>query len=284
MRLSLPMLFSLLLVCSPAAAEPVVSCGQTVTDGELAADLDCADTTGFAVIIEVGGSLDLAGYDIVSGNAPQWNSGGAIFCEGDCDVRGGGGSIRSAVAPDHGTSTSNVPIGVLIPHPRRGRISISDLTITNYAFGVNARRLRVRSVTATDNGVAIVGKRLRVSKSSFTSNDQGASATRILLRNSEVADNGNGMTTRHAVVRRSTITGHQIWGVFASDGLAEGTLTASDSTINGNCLADGYSDGCHDFSTSSPTPPELDNVTCSHSGHFDVPTQTWGTWNVCSED
>lgn len=281
MKTILPILSSLLLFTSVASAETVDTCGQRVTQGALMADLDCADTTGFAVILNAGGSLDLAGHQIVSGRSPEALEGGAVYCEGDCSVTGG--SLRSGLPYDWHKETRNLPVGVLIPHPRRGQIRVSDVDLSRYLFGVSAISMRIENVTGTEMQAVLTGKNLRVLRSSFTGNAQGLAARRVAFKRSEISDSGFGMTARHAIVRRSTISGNRQIGIMTADGAKEGTVVASDSVIDGNCLESGYGD-CVDFSTSSSEPPELDNVECSRSGRYIIATDTWTNWGVCDED
>src|SRR5262245_20013998 len=79
------------LAGSAAYAEDVTHCGQRVPAGVLVGALDCS-SSGCAVHIEDGGSLDLAGYTItVSEDC-------GVSCKNDCSVNGSGGSIVGSSA------------------------------------------------------------------------------------------------------------------------------------------------------------------------------------------
>lgn len=285
MKRTLPVLLGVLLLCTPAYAEVVDTCGQRVSDGELEADLDCSSmATGFAVIVEAGGSLDLAGHEILSGKSPGFFDGGAVECEGSCTVNGGGGALVSAFPRSYSEEAPNMPSGLSAPYRPGVKVKLSNLTITNYEMGVNGRLLYPDDVTATDNGLALSGRKVRVTDSTLTGNGQGIASFRANIRRTEMSGIGNGVVTRHAVIRGSTITGHGQTGVFASDGAKEGTVAAFNSTIDDNCTEQGYSETCHDFATSSDEPPALEDVDCTRSGRFIIDTQTWTDWDVCSED
>lgn len=63
-----------------AAQVPVTTCGQTVDDGVLVADLDCsASSENYAVYVEPGGSVDLAGFTLTSAI-------NGIACLGKCEI------------------------------------------------------------------------------------------------------------------------------------------------------------------------------------------------------
>jgi hypothetical protein len=286
-----PILFCILCMLaahSAALAETAVTnCGQHVTDGVLTGDLDCsAQVSGFAVSIESDGSLDLAGHRMISPTAPERPSatGGGIFCEGDCRVRGGGGSIVSIVPVDFDPAHRNLPEGIVSPYPRQSTVSVSNVTISGFWEGVNAHVVRARQVVATGNVAALVGTRMRISGATLTANNQGVAAFRAHVSNSEISGNGNGMILRRVKLLNSDVVNNRFNGIIAADGGKPGRLWATDSSIDGNCADAEPDDDCWDFSTSGGKVPELVNSHCSTSGRFVLSSQTWTSWHLCSND
>ena len=88
---SFVLLAALTFSSSPSfAADLVTTCGQHVTDGILAGDLDCTGYEGAAV--SVGRSLSLAGFTITGSTG---STSAAIDCDKDEDIhRKGNCAIR----------------------------------------------------------------------------------------------------------------------------------------------------------------------------------------------
>jgi len=109
--------FALAATTPPLPPSPLVSCGQTVSNAVLVADLDCTAETDFAVTVEDKGTLDLAGYRL-TGTAyygTTWQdprTGGGVYCLGSCTIIGGGGVIAApADCPARpGTPSACIPI------------------------------------------------------------------------------------------------------------------------------------------------------------------------------
>jgi hypothetical protein len=287
MKRTLPTLLGVLLLSTSASAQTVNTCGQTVTDGVVAQDLDCTHLeSGYAVIVRSGGSLDVAGHQILSAEAPEDGSpAGAILCMGSCTIRGGGGElVKAGESPTPPLVQSNA-VGVDSPQlpDARPKVVVSDLTVRNYRWGLSGVKLRARGVTLVENRVGLVSKRSRIRNSFIAENGQGISAARTRLRNSEVSENVIGIVAAHVTLENSSVIDQDDFGIFAVIRPNAGMVVATDSVIDGNCTED-LSDPCFDLFTSGNEAPELVNTPCSRSGRYDYATDTRSTWGVCSED
>src|SRR4051812_34727276 len=80
-----------------ASPDPLTTCGSTVSNAVLPADLDCSSASGWAVTIMPGGTLDLAGH-VLTGTPSRgtygsgYDFGGGIYCRGNCTITGSGGT------------------------------------------------------------------------------------------------------------------------------------------------------------------------------------------------
>jgi hypothetical protein len=289
----------LLLIAARTDAAPTVltTCGQTVVDAVLAADLDCSGEVGFAVVLAPSGKLNLAGHQLISGDikimdpeAPppenawdQEDTGGGVACEASCRIIGGGGSIVSGVA----RHPNYLPTGILT---YSGTVTISGTTITGYSTGIRARRINVDSCTFAENATGCAASKVVIANSAFTYDstiELGALPGEFYV----------GVDANQAILEATTLQGG-FYGVLASRMKLYGTsvtqmerygvhgfrkIYAENSVIDGNCLNTGGYD-CADVVKYSPAPPELVTTTCSTSARRDLETQEWSSWNVCALD
>ncbi|HXC51493.1 MAG TPA: hypothetical protein VN634_11450 [Candidatus Limnocylindrales bacterium] len=247
------------------AATPVSSCGETVEDGVLEADLDCSSSDGAAVFIADGGTLDLAGHELLSAGGSDRVG---VECADNCSIVGNGGTLASSTPPDVDARTIAV-VG--------GRVSITDTTITGYFGAVYAATVTIRSSSLAGNEHGVSGNRVRIlSGTSITTDGVGYSvnARRVDIADSTLAG-GNSVLARKTKIYRSSVTG------TLSNGIV-GNVYAEDSVIDANCTGMGYDDYCGDIA--SPGKPKLVNSSCSHSLHSNSDGSSSGSWSVCSLD
>jgi hypothetical protein len=250
-----------------AHAEPVVvsTCGQVVQEGVLVGNLDCSAGTGAAIVLSGGGTLDLAGYELQSGTG---DSAVGVFCQGNCSIAGGGGTIVSATGAYDGTPQFGVS---------GKKVSISETTIIGYGAGVYGKLARVEASSLTENFTGINARRVLVSDSEINTTLDGAGEP-ITTNRADIIDStidGGGSVRAHkAKLYGSQITGMRSHGVI-------GNVRAENSTIDGNCLAFGYDD-CADIVSHGR--PKLVNTTCAHSARFSGDVPFFGTWSVCALD
>ena len=163
MRYPVRWLAALFVIAVPelAASEETVvtSCGEVVgRRAVLGADLDCTSHSGFALSLRRGATLSLAGHTLTARDSGIW-------CD-RCRVKGPGTITRPSPAVEPPDSC----VGVSAVSNNSGRVS--DVSITNFGWGVNSQRsARVERVTVTDScfGVA-AGTAARVSESTITDN------------------------------------------------------------------------------------------------------------------
>jgi hypothetical protein len=156
-------------------AVPVTECGQEFAGvGYLVGDLNCATTTGPAVVITGKGSLDFRGFTIVGGEA-------GIVCLQSCTVNG----------PGMLTSTTSVGIGAA------GALALNNLTVANSGGDgiVGYRQVRVDdSVLLGNSGSGVRSERVVIRGSVVTGNGNfgafGGLNRRVVLRDSQVVGNG----------------------------------------------------------------------------------------------
>lgn len=285
-RLAPSVVLALAMFFVPAAthaATAITTCGSTVRDGALTADLDCSASPGWAVTLEAGGSLDLGGHTLTSGSAqpPGGGGGGGVRCLGDCAVTNG--SLVSGVAVDW--DTSDYPSGVEIQWPLRGRISLSDLSASGYFQVATGFRMDVDSLTATDVWAGVFARTLAIRSSSITIPSpwgyQAAGGQSVEIRDTTLKG-GAGVTARIVFVYRSTITGMHDGGIQATGNRRIKRLYVEDSVIDGNCLQP-TGEICADL-VSTLRMPILVNSTCSTSRRYNRITKEWSSWGICSDD
>lgn len=268
-----------------ADAAPLNTCGETVADAVLTADLDCSAASGFAVTIVNDGRLDLAGHRL-TGTATFGTSyqepdyGGAVKCIGKCTVIGGGGAI---VAPPGLPAQTWFSFGVYSPlydangrYVLSSRLTISDVEISGWP------------------GLGVVASRIDIRNSTVTGNAYGLNADRTLLMdNCVVADNTlGGAHVSKGTISNSTFTGNRGAAIYLlrrlrfinslaienqDQGLLGGKLLATESTIVDNCTSPS-SVQCFDIF--SRARPRLVNSTCGTSSQ----EPAGESWNVCTLD
>ena len=219
----------------------ITACGQTVGEGEqgvVDADLTCPTGQGtFVVAVENGGSLDLAGHTLAGART-------GIRCTRRCTIGSTGtpGTIQDtevtvgagiAAVTDGGRVTlSNL---VLINHSiavvtdsATGKIYATDLTLTNNAIGMQARKIIITGLTASGNYNVAQSRKTVLEDSTITASLNYALQGRtVSLRNSTVTGSGGGidlLTERRPRVFGSTCdvsrklpNPTETWGVCQND-------------------------------------------------------------------
>ena len=268
--------FAIVLFAGSAWAQSVTQCGQTVSAGVLAGDLDCS-ATGCAVLIEDGGSLDLAGYTITVSELC------GVRCEKDCFVSGGSITGSDAVYGVHSStkgaevSVSNLafaidPSGPIVVPPMMtnycvysaGTVVMDNCTFTRCAYGAKSdKSMTVRDTEFSAVGIALsAGVNLFVENTTMTGGTSGASAI------------------RRVEATNVTVTGNGYYGLRAK------RVRSSNSTVTGNggdpdCTPVAY--GCNDILSAAR--PTLEVVDCDTSGDLDRHLNpTVKSWDVCSLD
>lgn len=272
----------ILLVSASAYAAPTVlsSCGETVEDAVLGADLDCSGVPGYAVTIARGGRLDLAGHRLVSGatDPSLMSVGGGVLCEADCSVVGGGGALVSSVAQDSDEWVD----GVIVRYKNRGRVSISGTSIVGYKTGAMATDLTIDSSVLTDNYLGCSAIRnLSIRNSDITSGAlyaQAASGRNVFIADSTLVDGGGGVRGKKINLYRVTISG------MHGDGVEGHRIYAEDSVIDGNCTDIPDFPDCGDVCSDGRKAPKLVNTTCSTSVRYLLQRELRIPWGVCSLD
>ena len=268
--------FAIVLLSGSAWAQSVTQCGQTVSAGVLAGDLDCS-AAGCAVLVEDGGSLDLAGYTITVSELC------GVRCEKDCFVSGGSITGSDAVYGVHSStkgaevSVSNLdfaidPHGPILVPPimtnycvySAGSVVMENCTFTRCAYGAKSdKSMTVRDSEFSAVGVALsAGVNLSVENTTMTGGNNGAAAN------------------RRVEATNVTVTGNGYWGLKAK------RVRSSSSTVTGNggdpdCTPAAY--GCADILSAAR--PALEVVDCGTSGDLDRhlnPTEK--SWGFCSLD
>ncbi|MFN2375058.1 MAG: hypothetical protein ABR538_00850 [Candidatus Binatia bacterium] len=285
--LSVALLAVLFPVSSPAHAQPTVlsTCGATVVDAVLAADLDCTGYEGFAVTLAPNGKLDLAGHQLTSGPTVPDGFGGGVLCLKSCTVVGGGGSLVSGVPTSWDPNI--LPEGITHPYTqwgrRRGVITASDLTVTGYRHGIHGDIVKVDSANLTENDHACGGRKVEITSSTITNTGpesyQAVYGMRLRLVDTLVEGGGTGVGGNVVDLVGSTITGMRAFGVSGGSGRR---LRAVDSVIEGNCLSDQV-ENCADIWWRGFA-PRLSNTTCSTSVRYHEASRTLSTWGVCALD
>jgi hypothetical protein len=282
MRRILLMICCLLLGGMPARAAVTMldSCGQTVDDAVLAADLDCSATEGFAVTIAAGGRLSLAGHQIVSGFLFNGTSGG-VLCLGNCMIEGAGGSLVSAFQP--GVYGGVYPRGVQAPYYGRGTVTISGTTISGYNTAVIGKFLIVDSSTFTNNIEGLLSRAITITNSTIAGTYDGIMSSSIMrarkLTISDCSFSGSSSVYGGRVqMTRTTVTGMQYYGVWVGR-----KSYLEDSVITGNCLTD-LPIPCADIYAESWRPPVLVDTTCETSIRDSPHSMQIETWGICSLD
>jgi len=270
-----------------AAADvvPLTTCGETVTDAVLTADLDCSAAAGFAVTIADGGSLDLAGHRLTGtptdGSAgPDFSNyafGGAIECKGGCTISGGGGAIVSPTGMPARTEWSTGVYGYRDfrrTTSARKVTTIRDVEISGWTgLAVIAKTIEMTNCTVTGNqwGVA-ADRKLVMDTCNVTNNANSVSALRGVISNSNLIDNRIGLVVGITVsLANSVISGS------LGEGVLIGRLLATGSTITGNCVAPSFTP-CADIRTNKR--PRLRDSSCGTSVRLD----TTDSWGKCSLD
>jgi len=254
---------ALLAIATGASAQTsVTSCGQLVTDGVLANDLDCSGLSLTSVTIANHGSFDLNGFTITGGL-------NGAACDGSCTVTGPG-TLQNAEY--YGIIGSN------------GEVTATGVTLLANHVGIWARRLSLQDSTVSGSNLSAVAveKRARISGSNIVSNgDFGVlSYRRVDVTNSVVSDNEYGISAVSTVVSGSTIQDNEESGLFGRG------VKLSDSTVTGNGLGDcdGQPAGtCVDVTAQHAS---ATNVTCNTSAKIEWPSSafTGGTLGICTND
>jgi hypothetical protein len=278
-RQVLPAAVVLSLIAVRAHAAPVViaGCGMTITAGVLAGDLDCSAATGFAVTVSDGGSLDLAGHQLIGTSTYSVDYmtgiyGGAVQCLGECTVTGGGGAV---VGPPGAPGQTWHSTGIYSdPQVRGSIVHLQNTTISGWsAYGVVARDVDVTNCQFTGNTYGLVAIReVMMEGCTFTGNSaEGAHLFTGEVHNSTFDGNGLGFY----VLKRL-----KAYSVSASNNQHSGywglKIRAEDSAFDGNCIIPDYN--CADVLARRP--PRLINSSCGTS-YNDV---KGNDWNICSED
>ncbi|HEY2775610.1 MAG TPA: hypothetical protein VGK20_16335 [Candidatus Binatia bacterium] len=286
-RAILAILVAIVLVAGSRAAQAspdtLTTCGSTVSNAVLAADLDCSSSSGWAVTITPGGSLDLAGH-ILTGTPSRGTSGsgyafgGGIHCQGNCTITGSGGAIVSSPGlPAETWYNTGVYSDTSL---KTDTITITDAHITGWTgmglFGTGSANLSNCTVAGNDYGV-VVWWQLTMDTCFVTNNTgEGAHVGRGTISNSTF--DGNNYDAVYALGRinfvNSTISGSNYLGMFA------GKLVASGSSITGSCIAP-YGEPCADIQ--GVHRPRLRTSSCGTSARFtDDPAAP--SWHVCGQD
>jgi hypothetical protein len=232
----------LLSAATGAWAEvPITVCGQTVPvteHGVLAADLTCPTGEGtFAVAVDNGGSLDLAGHTLSGGRT-------GVRCTKRCTISstGSAGTIKDseatlgvgvAAVTDGGKITiSNVIVdnhtAGLLTDFDHGKVLATDLTLTNTGIGIQGRKVKLTGLTASGNYTVAQARKTSVVDSTVTASGNSAFQGRVvILMNSSVTGSGSGidlLTMRRPKVVNSTCEVSRIlqnptetWAVCAND-------------------------------------------------------------------
>ena len=169
------------LLASPALShagevEPVTTCGQTVADGALIADLDCSAWSG-SPAVTVTRSLDLAGFTL-TGNATEES--GVVFCPKRCTVVGAGTITGGHTGIDAAGQ----------------RLTVVEVSVTaNASHGVVAKALRARGLVAsgqTGGHGALVTRKADVTGGGFSNNAMAGlhSDRKAVVRDASATDNG----------------------------------------------------------------------------------------------
>lgn len=271
-----------------AAADvvPLTTCGETIADAVLTADLDCSAAAGFAVTIADGGSLDLAGdrltgtptYGTVGPIFSDYAFGGAIECKGGCTISGGGGAIVSPAGMPAQTWWSTGVYGYRDfrrTTSNRKVTTIRDAEISGWTgFAVIAKSIEMTNCTVTGNQRGVAADRnLVMDACNVTSNaEQGVHTLRGAISNSNLTDNGIGLDVALAIsLANSAVSGS------LGDGVLYGRLVATGSTVTSNCVAPSFTP-CADIRTSKR--PRLRDSSCETSIRLD----TTSSWGKCSLD
>lgn len=263
----------LLASCSSAFAAPVPvsSCGQTIFEGALTGDLDCSSTPVPSVVIQDGGTLDLAGFLLTSGNAT------AILCQGACTVLAG--SLLNGEAASYPTV-----YGVLGPvRGNRSPVVLHDVNFTGFVMAASAGRLSMEGGVVTGGRNGVSARRLSVHGAEFHHIEYDAVTAWIGdLVDTSVHDIGTGGVR---LVQRGTVQGSSLVA-NGSYGLLGGKLHAVDSTIDGNCVNPGTGDfPCADIMALYLRKPSvLENTTCSTSLMGSGHPLSYTTMGICSLD
>ncbi len=268
----------LLCMSSVAAAQSVLTqCGQTVANAVLISDLDCTGTQSYAVVVNDGGTLNLAGNTLTGGT---W---GGVWCKRNCAVVGGGGAIVAGEDPDDRFFSSGVAMaGRKIGHERvvvRGVLDISGTRLSGHDSGtLEGRRIHIRDCVISDNRGAFSGQYATVADSVISSNMNAGQVQRNLaVTGTTVTDNYVGLRGRHVEMSDTVITGSGRVGVMALR-----RLRATGSVIESSC---GHQYGvCADVM--SARRPRMTATSCGASLRFrplryENSTEPWG---VCEQD
>jgi hypothetical protein len=260
-----------------ASAQPVTECGQTVTNGVLAADLDCTNASGFAVTITHEGSLDLAGHTLIGtadyGQVPFPDLSGGVLCDGSCTISGG-----TIAAP------ASIPDGAWQSHAIYAHEFIAPGTMVVSAVELSGWP-----------GTGLRGRRIEISNSTLTGNGIGVSGERVAMDGCVLTANWRGMQImKKGTVSNTTVTGSiesGIWGGKRLDldntsisnsgsiGFESGRLIAQASIIQNSCQS--TAESCADIRSPRGRKPRLDgSSTCGTSLIFGQAK----SWGVCAND
>lgn len=233
-----------------AHAQPVSTCGQTVTNGVLTQDLDCPDGEA-AIYVAADGTLDLAGFTVTGGAV------NGIGCEGNCAINGSGGVVTGAAncgISGYGTALTVTDISVfgnsagicsqVISNDgtrllRDSRIVASQVTIANNAMGIGALDVDVSNAVLSDNTYVGVWayRRLTVDGSSVSGSGDDGIRVEFPKRRSYVTNSTiEGSARRGVRGDRLVISGTEIRGSGGA-GIQARTITIENSVAMENGLA-----------------------------------------------
>ena len=210
------------------AQTQVTTCGQAYTGlAYLVGDLDCSSSgEPFAVRLQGGATLDLAGFTLTSSTA-------GVLCDDQCTVLSSvaGGAIEGAGGFHFGVNA--------------GRARILGVEIRGFQYGIYAFGLRGEDILVEGNerGIECHVRRLLLRRAVVRDNslngvivDGGLSAVRAAISDSTITGNGtNGIVFGSALGKKLVkIDGTEISG-NGSSGIADFTVaTVRDSVIDGN--------------------------------------------------
>lgn len=283
MRRAALVIFTILTVSGVGAAfaDPtlVTQCRQTITDGVLTTDLDCASANGFALRINYGGSLDLGGHTLIGtadyGQVSSPDLSGAVACSDGCTIRNG-----TIAAPE------GLPVGAWRSHGiydegfGKGTVTVDNVTFVGWTgTGVTGRRVVISNSTLSGNKTGVSSShRLTIDSSNFHGNVRGLQASRkARLVNVSITNSGESGAyfTGRGELSNSLVSGSGDIGVF-------GRVRALGSVIENSCLNSSQPSFCADIVAMPGGRPRLDATsTCGTSLVWD---DTPRSFLVCTMD
>ena len=166
------------------AQVPITACGQTVGMDELGVlnvDLTCPTSDPFAVAVDIGGRLDLAGHTISGASY-------GIRCAKRCTISSTGpaGTVKDSL-PGLGAG--------IIAESDAGRLTVANVIVDNHSVGlltnVDHGKVIAAGLTLTNNGLGMQGRKIRATGLTASGNFTVAQSRKTILNDSTVTASGD---------------------------------------------------------------------------------------------